>query len=265
MTTEEHSQLVKELTQFQQLVKKTTQFSQYMTLEAAKVSDDGEIEATLLTFGEFNQIGNMFLKDAFDDFIAEKPTVPMYFQHSNTRYVGFWNDYRIDGDEMIGKGKLFVKETQEAKEKAALIRAGYLNRVSIGGESEPRDIMLVDRFDPVTKRFSYGLVYKKARLFEASLVLRPADTTAVIKQDIGEFFTKHFEQHDKGVSLPDILEFQFVPPEEKTDAPEQPTDVVTFTQDTFPKFYEGTSPLDTQAQQEQESVDINKILPPISA
>lgn len=195
---------------FQQYLKENVQnFHQFLTLEAPSISAAGEITATLIKMGEFNLKGNYFAPGAFDDFIKQDATVPMYFQHQNTAYVGQWENFRMeqDGSVLVADGKLFVDLTQDAKDKAALIGAGKINQVSVGGEADPGDVMWVDRIDEKTGRMTYGVVYNKASVGEVSLVLRPGDENAVIHQSMVELFNQSFPQRGS-VSIRQILDFE---------------------------------------------------------
>ena len=169
--------------EFKQFCESGLSYKQFLTFEKPKVSQDGKFSATILQMGEFNAKGNMFIKGAFDEFVASNPKIPMYFQHNQSDYIGIWDNFRIEDNLLVADAKLFSDITQQSKETLSLLQAGYINRVSAGGASAPEDVMVVDRVDSEGK-FRYGFVIKKSKLFEASLVLNPGDEEAKIRQDL---------------------------------------------------------------------------------
>lgn len=210
-----------ELAEFQQFLQKSgTVFEQFLTLEPASVSEEGDFNSRIITMGVFNDKGNMFVKGSFDEFIAEKPTVPMYFVHRNSHYIGVFDNFSLQNNdnELWGQGHLFVAAVQEAQEKRWMIANGFLNAVSAGGGGKPKDVMIVDRVLE-DGSLSYGLVFSKAYLNEVSLVQRPGDATAMIQQDHVDTISHYFRQDKETkveISIQQMLDFTVPKP---NDAP----------------------------------------------
>ncbi|MGR3409766.1 MAG: HK97 family phage prohead protease [Paracoccus sp. (in: a-proteobacteria)] len=102
----------------------------------APVLTEGQvIEGYASLFGLTDQGGDAVMPGAFAASLArlaaKRDKVRMLWQHDPTRPIGVWDEIREDDQGLWVKGRL-LPEVAQAREAAALIRAGAIDGLSIG-------------------------------------------------------------------------------------------------------------------------------------
>ncbi len=123
------------------------------------------IEGYASLFGLPDQGGDVVAKGAFADSLkrlaAEGKRVKMLWQHDATAPIGIWDEIREDGKGLWVRGRL-LPEVAQAREAAALLKAGAIDGLSIGYRAVRAE------------RDSKGLrVLAEVDLWEVSLVTFP--------------------------------------------------------------------------------------------
>ncbi|MCQ0971888.1 HK97 family phage prohead protease [Paracoccus sp. TK19116] len=99
------------------------------------LSDDSVIEGYASLFGVTDQGGDSVLPGAFAASLkrlaGKGDKVRMLWQHDPTRPIGVWDEVREDGKGLWVKGRL-LPDVAQAREAAALIKAGAIDGLSIG-------------------------------------------------------------------------------------------------------------------------------------
>ena len=99
------------------------------------LSDGSVIEGYASLFGVTDQGGDSVLAGAFGASLkrlaAKGDKVRMLWQHDPTRPIGVWDEVREDGKGLWVKGRL-LPDVAQAREAAALIKAGAIDGLSIG-------------------------------------------------------------------------------------------------------------------------------------
>ncbi len=146
-------------------------------LKALHDDDEGVISGYASTFGNVDRDGDVFQKGAFTDTLkelrAKSLAIPMLAGHDHREFIG-----GIQPDDLVQDAKgLRLKRGQldlsipKAAEFFSLAKKGFLTAFSIGFSIPTKDDM---------ERTDTGFLFKKADLFEVSLVAVPANPDALI-------------------------------------------------------------------------------------
>ena len=153
-------------------------FSKMLDVTKQDMKGEGEIEAILSTIGDLDKDCDVMKEGCFDDFLAKTDTIPMLWVHNSADIIGTWSDMRLDGDQLVARGKLF-DPIQRAREASHLLAEKMLKGVSIGFTTQEYDF--VYREDEDGNYIGCGFNFHKVTLLEASLVLWPANTNAEVE------------------------------------------------------------------------------------
>jgi len=128
------------------------------------IAPDGTVIGYASLFGAIDQARDMVVRGAFADSLRLRGPrrVPMLFQHDPSEPVGIWLELREDDRGLYARGRL-IPEVARARELWSLIRAGAVDRLSIGFKTTRA------RVDPKTRVRSLIAV----DLWEISIVTFP--------------------------------------------------------------------------------------------
>jgi hypothetical protein len=147
------------------------------------------------TFGNVDRCGDVMAKGCFG--AIDPKSILMLWNHSTSDLIGGYSEMREDDFGLFVKGEVNLG-VQRGKEAAALLKAGHLNKMSIGFNIPPGGADWAD---------SGVRTIKNANLLEVSLVPIPANTRAsVLNVKSGELPTiREFERLciDAGLSADD--------------------------------------------------------------
>lgn len=129
-------------------------------------AEDGEFEGLAAVYGNKDMGGDIVAHGAFAKSIAEKPEIPVLWQHDQREPIGV-GKLTDTADGLAIKGKL-VMESDVAVKAYALMKAGALKGLSIGYQ-------IVQAAAQGSAR-----LLKEIRLFEVSLVTFPMNPEATI-------------------------------------------------------------------------------------
>lgn len=155
--------------------------------QEVEVEGEGIIAGYISTFGNTDRDGDIFEPGAFSQSLSELRgkglTIPMLNAHDNREVIGgaSANDIIEDAKGLRLKRGTFDLDTQGGREAFSLAKKGFINSFSIGF-SIPS---LEDR-----ERMENGFRFKRATLFEFSLVPVPANPEALISS------VKSFDEKD---------------------------------------------------------------------
>lgn len=133
---------------------------------------DGEIEAYITTFNTVDNVGDIFLPEAFDSFLASfdpaKKKLPMLWEHNVSDLVGEWVDLVKDNFGIKAKGIIYT-DTTKGKDTWSLLKRKAVDGVSIGYTS-----------DQYAWNDHGGLTFARANLVETSVVLKACNDLASV-------------------------------------------------------------------------------------
>ena len=103
-------------------------------LDLKEVTEDGEFEGYLSTFGNVDRGMDMVMPGAFRRTLKEKKlnAIKLLRDHDTRRVIGKWLSMEEDDRGLKVRGKLFAGVVQLATETLALMREGALDAMSIG-------------------------------------------------------------------------------------------------------------------------------------
>lgn len=103
-------------------------------LDLKAVSEDGEFEGYLSTFGNVDRGMDMVMPGAFRRTLKERKlaSIKLLRDHDTRQIIGKWLAMEEDDRGLKVKGKLFAGTVQLATETLALMREGALDAMSIG-------------------------------------------------------------------------------------------------------------------------------------
>lgn len=112
--------------------------------KATSVTEDGTFEGYGNVFNVVDSYGDIVLPGAFAESLADhkaKGTLPkLLWQHDEAQPIGVWNEMFEDEHGLYCKGRLIL-EVEKARECHALMKAGAIDGLSIGGEPiEPEKV-----------------------------------------------------------------------------------------------------------------------------
>lgn len=127
---------------------------------------EGTIKGYAAIFGNIDDGGDILQADAIDPHITAT-SVKMLWQHDPYTPIGVWDVVRPDEKGLYVEGRL-LEDVQQAKEAAALIRAGAVSGLSIGYRT-----VRAERIDDVRHLM-------EIEMWEVSVVTFPMNTDARI-------------------------------------------------------------------------------------
>ena len=160
-------------------------FTKNVNLESSKEG----ISATLSEYGVEDAVGDVILQGAFDQFLAEKETIPLLFGHDKTKIAGDWKNLRMEGAKLKGD-LIFDNDGFYGKEAALHVEKNRISDISIGFTVRNQEDYEVKRRNDG----KIGIDFKNIDIFEASLVLRGAHPSAMIDKHRAEVI-KDFEEY----------------------------------------------------------------------
>lgn len=103
-------------------------------LDLKAISEDGEFEGYLSTFGNVDRGQDMVMPGAFRATLKAKPlsSIKLLRDHDTRQVIGKWLEMAEDDRGLKVRGKLFAGTVQLATETLALMREGALDAMSIG-------------------------------------------------------------------------------------------------------------------------------------
>lgn len=136
-----------------------------------KANSDGVIEGYGSIFGNIDRGFDIVEAGAFSDSLKSGPKVKMLWQHNADQPIGVWDEVVEDEKGVRVKGHM-LSEVEAGREATALVKAGAIDRLSIGYRTlEFREAKVDDR---------WVRVIEKAELWEVSLVTFPMNPEATI-------------------------------------------------------------------------------------
>ena len=133
---------------------------------------DGEIEAYITTFNTVDKAGDIFLPEAFDEFLKsfdpETKKLPMLWEHDVRDLVGEWVELTKDAHGIKAKGIIYT-DTTKGRDIWALLKRKAVEGVSIGFTSDAW------KFND-----QGGITFSRAKLVETSIALRGVNDLAVV-------------------------------------------------------------------------------------
>ena len=155
--------------------------------------EKGIILATLTSFNNQDRVGDVVKFGALDNFMKEYDTIPMYYQHSNTDYIGEWKDFRIEGDKFKATGTFDNSgHNTRAEEVKRYIKDDKLKGVSVG--IAPRGTKSYDYYDTDKSPWGMARKFNDIDLTEASTVFVPMNEKAQI--EAYKAYEKHVEDQE---------------------------------------------------------------------
>ena len=136
-------------------------------LAELNIDEKGEFEGYASVFNNVDRHGDIVMPGAFRKTISENPSVPILWQHDQTKPIGVTMAIREDQNGLLVKGQLNL-DTQLGREAYSLLKQGALKGLSIGYQVIKDD--LAGRVRQL----------KEVRLMEYSLVTFPANELAKV-------------------------------------------------------------------------------------
>lgn len=136
-------------------------------LSDVQVDEAGQFEGYASVFNNVDRHGDIVMPGAFRKTISENPSVPILWQHDQTKPIGVTRAIREDQNGLLVKGELNL-DTQMGREAYSLLKQGALKGLSIGYQVIKDD--LAGRVRQL----------KEVRLMEYSLVTFPANELAQV-------------------------------------------------------------------------------------
>jgi HK97 family phage prohead protease len=136
-------------------------------LNDVQVDESGQFEGYASVFNNVDRHGDVVMPGAFRKTISENPSVPILWQHDQTKPIGVTMAIREDQNGLLVKGELNL-DTQMGREAYSLLKQGALKGLSIGYQVIKDD--LAGRVRQL----------KEVKLMEYSLVTFPANERAQV-------------------------------------------------------------------------------------
>lgn len=136
-------------------------------LSDVQIDEAGQFEGYASVFNNVDRHGDIVMPGAFRKTISENPSVPILWQHDQTKPIGVTLAIREDQNGLLVKGELNL-DTQMGREAYSLLKQGALKGLSIGYQVIKDD--LAGRVRQL----------KEVRLMEYSLVTFPANELAQV-------------------------------------------------------------------------------------
>lgn len=136
-------------------------------LEEVQIDEKGQFEGYASVFNNVDRHGDVVMPGAFRKTISENPSVPILWQHDQSKPIGVTKAIREDQNGLLVKGELNL-DTQLGREAYSLLKQGALKGLSIGYQVIKDD--LAGRVRQL----------KEVRLMEYSLVTFPANELAQV-------------------------------------------------------------------------------------
>ena len=165
-----------------------------IAFKAESVKADGTFEGYGNVFNVVDSYGDIVLPGAFADSLAAHKAAgalpKMLLQHEPKDVIGFWIDMEEDGYGLRCRGQLIL-DVEKARETHALMKAGALDALSIGGEPIDTDPAYVDELPALGVHLEPGAadgagqvrLVKSWHLWETSVVTFPACAPALIDRE----------------------------------------------------------------------------------
>lgn len=180
--------------------------------KAESVAADGTFEGYGNVFNVVDSYGDVVLPGAFAESLAvhqANGTLPkLLLQHDPAAPIGRWLEMREDEHGLYCKGQLIL-EVEKARETHALMKAGALDALSIGGEPLDTEQALVEDLPALGIALKDGgneapngqvrLVHAW-HLWETSVVTFPACAPALIDTQTVKRRTPAIRRHDPELS-----------------------------------------------------------------
>lgn len=163
-------------------------FNMFVDTGHHQQGDDGGRfqDQTLVTFGKRNSKGYLLQPGCCDAWIQESGgTVPMLRQHDSMAVIGEMRGLHVQGDTLRAGGSEFFAGIQAAGETEILIDRGVLQGLSIGFDADPDDVTVI------SGKQGYEVDFSAIAIHEVSVVLSPADKTAIIQSADGQLAELH--------------------------------------------------------------------------
>jgi len=125
-----------------------------------KADSEGRIEGYASRFGEMDQGGDMVVKGAYANSIADR-TPKMLWQHDPSQPIGMWDQASEDDTGLYVRGRI-LDTVEKGREARALIEAGAIDGMSIGYRTLDAD-----------RDTNGARILKQLELWEVSLVTFP--------------------------------------------------------------------------------------------
>ena len=152
-----------------------TQDFGFTDLKAVDGGQPGEIAGYASTFGNVDQGGDVVVRGAFAEALAEAKKedrlIPMLWQHRQDEPIGIWDEIVEDRKGLRVKGRLHIDFDPMAQRAYGHVKAGSIGGMSIGYQVPPGGMAE----DP-KRRGVYQLT--KLNLREVSLVTMPMNIAA---------------------------------------------------------------------------------------
>lgn len=174
-------------------------------IKALHDDDEGIVSGYASTFGNIDRDGDTFQKGAFTASLKELRekglSIPMLAGHDHREFIGGIepNDLTQDAKGLrLKRGQLDLS-IQKAAEFFSLAKKGFLTAFSIGFSIPTKDDL---------ERTDTGFLFKKADLFEVSLVAVPANEDALITgiKSVGAATTLPLAEQDVAWSASEAIE-----------------------------------------------------------
>ena len=155
---------------------------------------EGIVEAVVTSFKNYDKVNDVIEPKALDTFLKQfNGGLQMLFQHDKNEIIGQWDELKVKGDLVIGKGQIYPEVTKGA-DAMALISRGMIGATSIGFKATDYDA-----------NDEGGINFKEIELVEISLVKSPANPKATFinaKNEDGTLNIKELETalRDAGLS-----------------------------------------------------------------
>ena len=154
-----------------------------LTFQKSDDTDAPMLRASLTSFGgDGDVVGDIIEPGALDDWMKSNGgrDLPMLREHNTNNLIGAWSNLAIEGDKMFADGVIDTDDTQLAGETLRQIKRGRIDGVSIGFGADWDDYEMID--DDPFESGNWGIRFHKIHLYEASVVLFPANPQAGIQK-----------------------------------------------------------------------------------
>jgi HK97 family phage prohead protease len=144
------------------------QYSAPLAIDEVKAAGDSwSVSGYVATFGNVDLGGDVVMRGAFDETLADGHKVKFLFAHDMTKPLGVPNSFKIDDKGLFGTFK--ISKTQLGEDVHTLLKDGAIDSFSMGYFTEDAE------YDDVGTR-----LLKKVELVEASVVSLPMNPKAVV-------------------------------------------------------------------------------------
>ena len=155
-------------------------FEKYLGALQTQGLSEGAFVAKLTTFENKDMVNDVIKAGALDEWLKNATEIPMLYGHDSKEYIGKWTDFEIKDGALYATGHLF-DYIQRAKEVGEHIKRENITGVSIGFTSK--------QYEGRGDADGYGFDFYKIELYEASIVLNPANEQARITAKDRDFRT----------------------------------------------------------------------------